>query len=39
MTDGPGSVSTLMLVEEGKSELLFPEKNGLGELGIEGVPE
>jgi hypothetical protein len=44
MTDGPGSVSTLILVvvrstEEGEDELLFPEENGLAELGIEGVPE
>jgi hypothetical protein len=37
MTDGPGSVRTLILVvtEEDRSELLFPES----ELGIEGVPK
>ena len=41
MTDGPGSVSTLILVvvkstEEGRGELLL---NELAELGIEGVLE
>jgi hypothetical protein len=43
MTDGPGSVSTLILglvrsTEEGRGEL-FREENGLAELGNEGVPE
>jgi hypothetical protein len=44
MADGPGSVSTLILVvvgntEVGRGELLFPEENEPAELGIEGVPE
>jgi hypothetical protein len=44
MTDGPGSVSTLILVvvrsiEEGGGELLFPGERELAELGIEGVPD
>ena len=43
ITDGPGSVRTLILVvvgnTGGKYEVLFPEENGLAELGIEGVPE
>lgn len=43
MTDGPGSVSTLILVvrntEVGGGTLLFPEENGLAELGIEGMTE
>lgn len=44
MTDGPGSVSTLILVvvrsiEDGGGELLFPGEKELGELGIEGVPD
>jgi hypothetical protein len=46
MTDGPGSVSTLILIlvvvggtKEGRGEVLFPEKLELGGLGTEGVPE
>jgi hypothetical protein len=44
MTDGPGSVSTLILgvvrsTEEGRGELLFPKENGLAGLGIEGMPD
>ena len=44
MTDGPGSVCTLILVvvrstEVGRGELLFPEENKPAELGIDGVPE
>jgi hypothetical protein len=44
MTNGPGSVSTLILVvvgstEVGRGELLFLEENEPDELCIEGVPE
>ncbi len=44
MTDGPGSVSTLILVvvrgpEEGRGELLLPEGNRLAGLDIEDVPK
>ena len=44
MTDGPGSVGTLIPIvvgntEEVKDEMLFPEENGLAELGIEGMPD
>ena len=44
MTDGPGSVDTLIPIvvgniEEVKDEMLFPEENELAELGIAGVPD
>jgi hypothetical protein len=40
MTDGPDSVSTLILVAvRGTEEGRFPENNGSSEFGIEGVPE
>lgn len=44
MIDGPGSVSTLMLVvvgstEEGGGELLLPEENKLVELDVDVTEE